>query len=62
VDPIHLVCCCDQNLALCGEDVSDVPWADDYDQPCPLCCFAFEAEERCGHCGCAGDCGNPIHD
>lgn len=25
-DVLHLVCCCDDNTARCGEDVADAPW------------------------------------
>jgi hypothetical protein len=46
----HVVCCRDDNLALCGTDVTDEPWAD----PVDLCvvCDALAAEvARCSPTG-----------
>lgn len=48
-DEYHLYCC-DENLALCGADLTLVPITDGTDEtPCPMC-FASEDDpcERCG--------------
>lgn len=57
-DVCHFTCCIDENLALCGENVSDLPlvegvevncaWcvraAEDAEQPCPRFRMCLEAE------------------
>jgi hypothetical protein len=58
-DTLDLVCCCDENIALCGEDVREVPWSEDEERPCPIC-FTVE-DVPCARCGCAADCGSPVH-
>lgn len=53
-DEVHLFCCCDENLGLCGADLTDIPVVDrDDDVPCPMC-FALE-DDPCPFCGCM-DC------
>lgn len=46
----HLFCCCDENLGLCGTDLTGVPINDDDEVPCPLC-YSVE-DEPCPRCGC----------
>lgn len=60
VDPVHLACCCSEDIALCGEDLSGEPWTDKLDPPCPIC-FTL-ATGRCSRCGCVDDCGPDIHE
>lgn len=33
----HIVCECSPDLALCGIDCSDMPWAEREHQPCVVC-------------------------
>lgn len=43
---IHLVCC-DENRALCGEDLRDGHWIE-RDAECAVCIDLNEADVRCG--------------
>lgn len=52
-DMLHLVCCCTDLTAICGYDVSDLPWSNDRSNPC-LACFQVE-DDPCPFCGCV-DC------
>ena len=49
-DLIHLFCPCDEDVARCGLDLSNLPYAgDDEDGDCPLCILADE--DPCPRCG-----------
>lgn len=60
-DVTHLVChCTDDDIAACGLDVSDSPWAPEStdEVPCPLCFTAWDADAPTCPWGCACDeCG-----
>lgn len=57
-DVLHLVCCCDDTIARCGDDVTETPWGTE-GIPCPLC-FMLE-DVPCSRCGCVSDCGSTVH-
>lgn len=45
----HTVCDCDENIALCGRDVTEEPWVEDGPNPCVVCRELNDlACERCG--------------
>lgn len=46
----HLVCC-DDNLATCGTDVTDVTWVDS-PTTCPTCAYIDEHDLPCPVPGC----------
>lgn len=48
--------CCDENVAMCGLDLKNVPVVDDEsDTPeCPLCALAREEDAPCPVKGCTG--------
>lgn len=51
-DSVHFICRCTPDIALCGEDVSDIPMypADHVpDVVCPMC--MHEADNPCRSCG-----------
>lgn len=51
-DLSHAVCGCDEDTALCGTDVSDVPWAADGQAPSNPCVVCVDlAELPCPRCG-----------
>lgn len=50
-DVLHLTCC-DDDVAMCGEDVSKHEWADD-GPPCPLCKLVQDEGLPCPVTGCA---------
>lgn len=52
VEVDHWVCDCgrDDNTALCGADVTDVPWARFEVATCPLCRLANETTPYCPRC------------
>lgn len=33
----HITCCVDENISLCGLDLTDVPWVDDFTNLCRMC-------------------------
>jgi len=41
--------CCDENLAMCGQDLTGAAFTDDEDHDCPLCVMANE--DTCPRCG-----------
>jgi len=43
----HLVCCCNEDLALCGEDLTGHPFGHS-DVPCPIC---HDVDTTCPRCG-----------
>jgi hypothetical protein len=49
-DLVHLVCDCDEFVALCGEGLEDADW--DYDEDANLCpmCLLVE-DDTCARCG-----------
>lgn len=49
-DIAHLVCCCDENLAVCGLDMTNVPVAKDDAIPCPLCFDGIPERAVCPRC------------
>lgn len=57
-DPFHHLYCCDENLALCGADLSGTEETGDCDEAtcpvCPLCAIADEEGMRCPVPGCTG--------
>jgi len=51
-DELHHICCCvDDDLALCGRDVSDEPYLDNCDgeRDCLVCKY-LDAKECVGRC------------
>lgn len=56
-DTTHTVCCCDDDTAMCGLDVRDLPWTEGNDQ-CVVCedIWPDEAgpDNPCPRCGCEG--------
>lgn len=51
----HIVCC-DEDLAFCGEDLTDQPWeATERTEPC-LTCLVIESDLNRKHRGC----GSPL--
>lgn len=46
----HSVCACDDDLALCGADVSGQPWADDDEEVDCVVCQDLMGEP-CARCG-----------
>jgi hypothetical protein len=58
---IHYVCHCDDDVALCGLDVSALEFVVDgeyNDAPCSLCYIVWEDDQPCPRCGCV-DVGWP---
>lgn len=54
-DDLHHVTCCDDDIAMCGLDVTDVPWGDGEGEVlCPLCAIAEEEDLACPVPGCPG--------
>jgi hypothetical protein len=54
IDIQHIVCC-DPNTALCGSDVSDVPFTDmPLQYECPLCIWADTVQASCPSPTCPG--------
>lgn len=51
----HLVCCCDDDTAMCGLDVTDEPWCVADDQECVVCRDLWPDDTPCPRCGCT-DC------
>jgi hypothetical protein len=54
VDTLHAVCLeCDTNVAFCGLDVTDEPWATDGtdDLLCVVCADVVNTTHRCPRCG-----------
>lgn len=47
---IHSVCICNEDIALCGEDVTDDPWTT-YEECLPEDCIVCEMMEICPKCG-----------
>lgn len=51
-DVIHTPCC-DEDVAICGEDLTGEPWVeDDEGIPCPLCETALADDALCPVRGC----------
>ncbi|MEI5520704.1 hypothetical protein WB388_08825 [Streptomyces brasiliscabiei] len=51
-DLSHGVCDCDEDTALCGTDVTGVPWAADGQEPVNPCVVCVDlAEQPCPRCG-----------
>lgn len=48
----HIICHCDENTALCGGDVTDVPWRDDGVEPVCEPCDQISDDRTC----CGADC------
>lgn len=48
----HLVCCCNEDLAMCGADVTDEPWGADDTPECVVCRDLWPDETDCPRCGC----------
>lgn len=48
----HIVCPCDEDVALCGTDTSEIPWAAGELDPGETCvvCLAL-ADSACPQCG-----------
>lgn len=53
-EEFHLFCCCDQNLGLCGADLTGLPVNDGAGEDRCLACFMLE-DATCPWCGC-DDC------
>jgi hypothetical protein len=54
-DDLTHVTCCDDNVAMCGENVSGQRWVDDSEETtCPICAWAEEADLACTIPGCPG--------
>ena len=47
-DSVHVVCECNEDVALCGVDLTGVGFTDD-EVDCPLC--ALVDEDSCPRCG-----------
>lgn len=52
VGPVDHYYCCDEDVALCGADLSGVPEGPEYDVICPMCADALEANVPCPVPGC----------
>jgi len=55
-EPSHIVCCVDENIGLCGTDLTNVPWVDD-DTPtgCVVCSDLHDVVTFCPKGGkCTG--------
>lgn len=56
----HIYACCNSDLALCGADLSDVPFADDdgpnWEDTPDTCVVCLDLEAQ-GHCPMRGSCG-----
>jgi hypothetical protein len=50
VDETHIVCC-DDNVAMCGADVTGTPWVES-DDVCPLCELVEDEDLPCPVPGC----------
>ncbi|WP_155054548.1 hypothetical protein [Streptomyces blattellae] len=51
-DLSHAVCDCDEDTALCGTDVTGVPWATDGEEPPSPCVVCLDlADQPCPRCG-----------
>lgn len=44
--------CCDEYVALCGLDLTDVSEGFEYPDVCPLCLLVLEVGAPCGVTGC----------
>lgn len=52
-DDITHTTCCDDNVAICGEDVSAAEWVEGRgDKPCPMCELAIAERWLCPAFGC----------
>lgn len=53
-DTHHFVCCCDEDTAMCGEDVTELPWVDDLTDVdvCVVCDDLWADDSPCPRCGC----------
>jgi hypothetical protein len=48
----HWICECNENIALCGLDVSGLPWdMNNEDEDCVLCQIVAEEQLVCKRCG-----------
>jgi hypothetical protein len=60
-DLSHTACNCDPDTALCGADVTDAPWDDEYDENlCIVCEYFNDYYDQLGTCcriGAEHDCG-----
>ena len=41
-DLMHAACACTPDIALCGTDVSNLPWGDDFDETTCVVCRELE--------------------
>jgi hypothetical protein len=48
-DVLHMVCPCDDTVALCGWDVVDTPWSEPGDFPWCVVCVNTPACPKCGN-------------
>jgi len=48
---LHHLWCCDENVGMCGFDISKLPINDgEDDEPCTVCYDLVEADEDCVKC------------
>lgn len=59
-DLIHTTCCHDDDLALCGADLTGEPWTEGGDNLCVVCEALLDAEDADGVVYCLCPCCVPI--
>ncbi len=51
-DDIDHLYCCDENVAMCGADLTDTPDGPEFDEVCRLCLLAEQSGMPCPVPGC----------
>jgi hypothetical protein len=54
-DDFDHIICCDDNVAMCGRDVTLDEWSENEENPeCPLCTYLWDSGLPCPVAGCKG--------
>lgn len=51
-DQVDHIYCCDEDIALCGADLTAVPLGPEFDLMCAMCVLAQDARRPCSVPGC----------